>query len=83
MKPSELLDDVERFSTDDDSERGRAEFPVSPDDAARAFAGNLERRCLICGKPGLRYNARVHPGACRRERRRFMQFELRRRRHRR
>ena len=83
MKPSELSDDVagsDREVYAAWGEDGELHEVVDPDTAAATPPARL---CQVCGKPGVRYNARVHAGACRRERRRCTQKELRRRRRRR
>lgn len=83
MKPSAFLDDAGGFGALDE-EPLEPLTPSEPADARELDDGiRRERTCLVCGKPGLRYNAKVHPGACRRERRRFMQKDLRGRRYRR
>jgi hypothetical protein len=77
VKPSAFLDDAGAFGALD----GEPLEPLAPSEPADAAELDdrisPERTCQVCGKPGLRYNAKVHPGPCRRERRRRTQKDLR------
>jgi hypothetical protein len=73
VKPSAFLDDASGSGAVVDAvwgDDGELHVVAEPD---QSDAGRPAPRCLVCGKPGMRYNAKVHPGACRREQRRRTQ----------
>ena len=57
-------------------EGGPGRAPADPDGRKAPDT----RRCAECGEPGLRWNAKVHPGRCARKRKTRMEKSRRRRR---
>lgn len=51
----------------------------SAPDECRLPAGDVRepRRCLVCGEPGLKWNAKMHAGACARRYKTRLQRERR------